>query len=117
MKFQHKSQQRGASIIGLILIVAMLAGLGVLGAQAFPTFLEYQSILKAVDKAKTSSTPGEARTTFDKAAQVDDIKSISGKDLEITQSNGRNIISFAYTKEIHISGPAYLLLKYNGQSK
>ncbi len=117
MKFQHKSQQQGASFIGLILIVAILAGLGVLGAQAFPTFMEYQAVLKAVEKAKTGSNPAEVRVIFDKAAQVDDIKSISGKDLEVTQNNGRNAVSFAYTKEIHISGPAYLLLKYNGQSK
>jgi hypothetical protein len=54
---------------------------------------------------------------FDKAAQIDDIKSISGKDLDVAKNNGRTTVSFAYSKEIHISGPAYLLLKYNGQTK
>ena len=35
-----------------LVVVAILAGLGVLGAQAFPTFMEYQAVLKAIDKAK-----------------------------------------------------------------
>ena len=117
MKFLHKSKQQGASIIGLILVVVILAGLGVLGAQAFPTFIEYQAVLKAIDKAKAGSNIAEVRSIFEKAAQIDDIKSITGKDLEVTQNNGKTTISFAYTKEIHISGPAYLLLKYNGQTK
>ncbi|MBP6406042.1 MAG: DUF4845 domain-containing protein [Proteobacteria bacterium] len=117
MKFLQKSKQQGASLIGLILVVAILAGLGVLGAQAFPTFMEYQSVLKAIEKAKTGSNPAEVRMIFDKAAQIDDIKSISGKDLDVAQNNGRTTVSFAYSKEIHISGPAYLLLKYNGQTK
>ncbi len=117
MKFLHKSKQQGVSFIGLILVVAILAGLGVLGAQAFPTFMEYQAVLKAIEKAKAGSNPADVRTIFDKAAQIDDIKSISGKDLEVAQNNGRTTVSFAYTKEIHMAGPAYLLLKYNGQTK
>lgn len=117
MKFLQKTRQRGASFIGVIVVVALLAGIGVLGAQAFPTFMEYQAVLKAIEKAKSGSNPAEIRTIFDKAAQVDDIKSISGKDLEIAQNSGKTTVSFAYTKEIHISGPAYLLLKYNGQTK
>ena len=117
MKFLHKSKQLGVSFIGLILVVAILAGLGVLGAQAFPTFMEYQAALKAIEKAKAGSNPADVRTIFDKAAQIDDIKSISGKDLEVAQNNGRTTVSFAYTKEIHMAGPAYLLLKYNGQTK
>ncbi len=117
MKLLHKSKQQGMSFIGLILIVALLAGIGVLAAQAFPTFMEYQAVLKAVDKVKTGGNAAEIRANFDKISQIDDIKSITGKDLEVNQNGGRNVVSFAYTKEIHMFGPAFLLLKYSGQSK
>jgi hypothetical protein len=59
----------------------------------------------------------EVRTIFDKAAQIDDIKSIAGKDLEVTKDGDKIVVAFAYTKEIHMAGPAFLLLKYNGKSK
>lgn len=114
---QLKDRQRGISFIGLLFIIVLLAGAGVLAAQAFPTFVEYQAILKAVNKAKEGSTVPEVRVIFDKAAQIDDIRSITAKDLTITKNGDKVVVSFAYDKEIHMFGPAYLLLKYNGQSK
>jgi len=117
MRLQHKAKQRGISLFGLIFVIAVLAGLGALGAQAFPTFMEYQAVLKAVDKSKSGANPAEIRTNFDRAAQVDDIKSIAGKDLDVNKVGDRTVVSFAYTREIHIAGPAFLLLKYAGQSK
>jgi sensor histidine kinase regulating citrate/malate metabolism len=117
MKRSSKARQAGISFIGLVFVIAVLAGVGVLVAQAIPTALEYQSILKAVENAKSGSSPQEVRQLFEKAAAVDDIKSITAKDLEITRQGDKNVVKFAYNKEIHMFGPAYLLLKYQGQSK
>lgn len=117
MKDQHKSRQGGFSLLGMLFVVGVLACLGVLGAQAFPTVLEYQAALKAAQKASGGSTVGEIKTIFDKAAQIDDISSISGKDLEVTKEGDKVVVKFAYNKEIHMFGPAYLLLKYVGRSK
>jgi hypothetical protein len=113
-----KSRQSGISFIGVLFVVGILACLGILGAQAFPTVLEYQAALKAVQKASGGNTAHEVRQIFDRAAQIDDIRSISGKDLEITKADGDQLlVKFAYNREIHMFGPAFLLLKYAGQSK
>ena len=112
-----KKNQRGASLFGLVIIGGILVYVGIVGAQVFPTFTEYQTIGKAVDKARLAGTAVDIRRTFDKAAQVDDIKSITGKDLEVTKEGDKTVVSFAYNKEIHLAGPAYLLLKYTGRSK
>jgi Tfp pilus assembly major pilin PilA len=117
MKDQLKSRQGGVSLLGFIFVVGVLACLGVLGAQAFPTVLEYQAALKAVQKASAGNTVGEVKIIFDKAAQIDDITSISGKDLVVTKEGDKVVVSFAYNKEIHVFGPAFLLLKYAGRSK
>ena len=112
-----KSGQRGISFIGLLFVGGVLAFAGVIGAQVAPTLVEYQSIVKAVAKAKEGGSVGEVRTIFDKAAAVDDIKSITGKDLEVGKEGDKVTVSFSYSKEIHIGGPAFLLLKYAGSSK
>ena len=117
MKAQLKSRQSGVSLLGFLFVGGVLASLGVLGAQAFPTVLEYQAALKAVQKASAGNTVGEVKTIFDKAAQIDDINSIAGKDLTVTKEGDKVVVSFAYNKEIHMFGPAYLLLKYAGRSK
>ena len=117
MKQQLQGRQRGASILLVLIVVAVLAMVGMVGAQAFPTFMEYQAALKAINKVKDGNSIPEIRQNFDKAAQIDDIKSISGKDLEINKPNDKFVVSFAYNKEIHLAGPAYLLLKYQGTTK
>lgn len=117
MTVQRKSKQRGISFIGLVFVGSLLAMTGVVAAQVFPTFLEYQSITRAVNKAREGQTPSEARMIFDKAAQIDDIKSISSKDIEVTKEGDKVVVSFAYEREIHLAGPAYLTLKYTGRSK
>jgi Tfp pilus assembly major pilin PilA len=117
MKLRLKLQQAGLSFVGLLFVVGVLACLGVLAAQAFPTVVEYQTVLKAVQKASDGNTVAEVRQIFDKAAQIDDIKSIAAKDLEISKENDKVVVKFAYNKEIHMFGPAYLLLKYVGSSK
>lgn len=112
-----KKQQRGISLIGLIIVGALLAFFGVVGAQVLPTALEYQAIVKAAKKAATDGTTvSEVRAAFDRAAVIDDISSISGKDLEISKVNDKVVVAFAYEREIHLGGPAYLLLKYRGRS-
>jgi hypothetical protein len=116
MRQQRRTRQAGISFFGLIFVIAVLAAVGVVAAQAFPTVLEYNAILKAVNKARDGNTVQEVRTIFDKAAQIDDITSIAGRDLQITKENDKVVVSFAYDKEIHMFGPAFLLLKYRGRS-
>ena len=112
-----KHHQRGISFIGLLFVGGVLVFSGILVAQVFPTLVEYQAINKAVGKAKDGSSVADVRTIFDKAAQVDDIKSVTGKDLEVTKQGDKTVVAFAYNKEIHLGGPAFLLLKYTGSSK
>lgn len=117
MKRSSKARQAGISFFGLVFVMAVLAGVGVLVAQAVPTMLEFQSVVKAMEAAKNAGSPQEVRLAFEKAAAVDDIKSVTPKDLEITKANDRNVVKVAYDKEIHMFGPAYLLLKYVHQTK
>jgi Tfp pilus assembly major pilin PilA len=117
MKHRVRSGQSGISFVGLLFVVGVLACVGVLAAQAFPTVVEYQAILKAAQKASNGNTVIEVRQIFEKAADIDDIHSITAKDLDVSKNGDKVVVKFAYNKEIHMFGPAYLLLKYVGQSK
>ena len=116
-QFKSSAKQRGVSFLGLLVVGGFLAMAGVIAAQVFPTFIEYQAIGKAANKAALGSTVAEVRNLFDKQSAVDDFKSISGKDLEVTKEGDKIVVSFAYQREIHLAGPAYLVLKYAGRSK
>ena len=112
-----KRKQGGVSFIGILFVGGVLVFGGIVAAQVFPTLVEYQAIDKAVNKAKSGNSVAEIRTIFDKAREIDDIKSVVGKDLEVSKVGDKVVVSFAYSREIHLGGPAYLLLKYSGSSK
>ena len=111
-----KSGQRGMSVFFLLVVAAVLAAAGVVIAQVIPTAIEYQAVLKAVEKSSEGTTVVEVRAIFDRAASINDIRSISGKDIEVTKENDKVVVSFSYQREIHLAGPAYLTLKYAGKS-
>jgi hypothetical protein len=110
-------KQSGVSFFGLVFFGSILALLGVITAQVVPTFLEYQAIQKAAQRASTGTNVPEVRQIFDKAADIDDIHSVKGKDLEISKEGDKVVVSYASNREIHLAGPAFLVIKYSGRSK
>lgn len=117
MRVPSRSKQRGITFFGLVFVGAVLAVTGVVAAQVFPTFVEYQAIKKAAKKSAEGGSVVEIRAAFDRAQAIDDFKAITGKDLEITKEGEKVVVKFAYEREIHLTGPAWLTLKYSGSSK
>lgn len=116
MHMRHQ-EQRGLTFFGLLIVGIMVAYAGVILAQVAPTYIEYMAVQKAAQKAADGTTVAEVRGIFDKAATIDDITSISGKDLDIGKEGNQVVVSFAYVREIHLVGPANLVMKYEGSSK
>jgi Tfp pilus assembly protein PilE len=112
-----KRRQTGLTFVGLIVVGTLLAIVGIIGAQVFPTYLEYMAVEKAAKKAAAGSTVAEVRQIFDKAAAIDDIRTISGKDLTVGKQGDRVVVSFDYEREIHLAGPGWLVMKYKGSSQ
>lgn len=108
-----RSRQRGLSFFGVIFLGLIAVGAFAIGGQSIPIFLEYMAIKKAVARAAhEGSTVPQIRAAFDRSAQVDDIHSISGKDLEISKHNDKIVIEFNYAREIPLAGPVYLLYRF-----
>ncbi|MBE0590527.1 MAG: DUF4845 domain-containing protein [Betaproteobacteria bacterium HGW-Betaproteobacteria-9] len=112
-----KQGQQGLTFFGLLIVGILLAFAGVIFAQLVPTYIEFMAVEKAVQKASAGTTVAEVRSIFDKAAQIDDITTITGKDLEVSKQGDRVVVSFDYQREIPLMGPAYLVMKYTGSSK
>jgi Tfp pilus assembly protein PilE len=117
MEFGWKKNQRGVSLIGLIVVLAVVGVIGVTAMKVFPTVNEYYAIKRAINSAKAAgSTPADIRQSFNKQAEVGYIDSIQGKDLDIAPGPNGMTVSFAYQKVIPLVGPASLLLDYHGST-
>ncbi|WP_334133634.1 DUF4845 domain-containing protein [Tepidimonas sp.] len=106
------------SLVGLVFVGVVVAMLLVLAAKVVPTVTEYMAIQRAVNRAAQSGTTvTEIRNAFERAKTADYFEAVSGRDLVISKDGDKIVVEFAYDKEVHLFGPAYLLLKYRGRSQ
>jgi len=113
-----RRSQRGLSIIGLIFIGLIVVGLLAIGFRAVPAVIEYIAIERALQKIKSEGTTvREIQAAFDRHATIDDITSISAKDLDITKEGDQVVISYAYQKKIPIVDNVSLVIDFAGTTR
>ncbi|MGH8852990.1 MAG: DUF4845 domain-containing protein [Telluria sp.] len=107
--------QRGVSLIGLILVLAVLGVAAVFALKLLPTYTEYSAIKDAIVRAKeTGGTVREMQVAFDKNAGINNVTAIKGRDLVITRDDGEIQVSFAYEKRVPLVANVSLLIDYAG---
>ena len=88
------ARQRGATFIGMVIILAIVGVAVYAGIRLTPLYFEYMAIVRALDQtAKEHSgeatSPPELRTSLDRRWTVEDIHSVDVKDIEIKKvANG-----------------------------
>jgi type II secretory pathway pseudopilin PulG len=111
-------RQRGMSLVGLIFVGLIVVALLALGFKLVPAMVEYIAIERAVQKIRNEgSTVRDIQTAFDRHATIDDITSISSRDLDITKEGERIVISYAYQKKIPILDNVSLVIDFSGTTK
>jgi hypothetical protein len=118
---RRPSRQRGASILSMLFLAIIVGFVMLMGARVFPSVNEYLTIRQAVSKIMKSNpaSPGEIRTSFEKASEVEySIHTInaSNLDIQVLGDTGNIRTSYAYNVEIPIIEPVFLLVKYSGSA-
>jgi hypothetical protein len=117
-KTSPRMRQQGLSLIGVLFIGVIVVFLMLLGAKLVPGIVEYIAIERAVQKIRNEgSTVPEIRGAFEKHATIDDIKSISARDLDITKEGDKVVISYAYTYNIPLMDNVRLVIDFSGTTR
>jgi hypothetical protein len=113
-----RARQRGISLLGLLFLGVIIVFGALISLKVLPTVAEFLTIRAAVNKAHSDGIdPKTIRSAFDRSAAIEDITSITGKDLQIQREPGGGYsVSFAYEKRIPLAGPASLVLDYRGEA-
>jgi hypothetical protein len=113
--FGTRRRQGGIGLIALIFVGLIIVALLILGAKLVPAMTEYLAIEKAVQRIRNEAdTVPQLRAAFDRYATIDDIKSIKGKDLDITKEADKVVISYAYSYDIPITDNVRLVIDFSG---
>ncbi len=111
-------RQRGLSLVGLIFLGLIAIVLLTIGFKLVPSLIEYLAIDRAVQRSRNEGTTvREIRSAFDRYATIDDIKSVTGKDLDITKDADGIVISFAYSYSVPLADNVRLVIDYSGSTK
>jgi len=97
-------RQRGLSLWGLIITLGLLAFVGLMAAKLLPSYIEYWNVKKMfaqMEKAGTMASPApQIRHEFDKLNAISDVRSVGGKDLEISQQAGQTVVSADWSVKV-----------------
>lgn len=113
--------QRGLSLNTLMLGGAVLGLISLLAMKAVPPWVEYKNALKAIkgtasDIDLKEASVAKVRAAYEKRADMDDVKSVRGADLDITKEGGELVISFAYTAKVPLFKNTSLVFDFEGSS-
>ena len=116
-----RQRQQGVTLTGVIFVGMILVLLAIAGMKILPDVIEYYSILKDAkavvqDPSSRGATVSDIRKSFDKRAQIDDISSIKGPDLDISKEGNEIVIAFAYTKKIPLVARVSLVIDFEGST-
>jgi hypothetical protein len=113
-----RRSQRGLSLIGLLFVGIIAIFLLLTGAKVAPALLEYVAIEKAINIInKDGATVAQIKRDFDNYTTVDDIKSVTAKDLDITKEDDKIVISYAYSYPIQLMDNVRLVIDFSGSTR
>jgi hypothetical protein len=84
-----RSHQRGATFLGMLVIVAILGVALFAGIRLVPLYLEFMAVSRAMEQTAKENAGGSQetlRTSLIRRWTIEDIKSLQPKDIEIKRA-------------------------------
>jgi hypothetical protein len=115
---RQRELQKGLGLFGLLVFGGLLVLAAVMALKVVPTVLEYRVIKRVIDAVRHEPNPPAIRAAFDRAAAIEHISAITGRDLDIHPAPGGGYhIAFSYEKKVPLIGPVSLALDYRGDTR
>jgi hypothetical protein len=112
-----RNAQRGVSIMGLLMALVLFIIVALFAMKLLPSFMEFRTAKTAIEIiSKQAQNANDVRRAWDARAAIDNITSVSAKDLEITRDGNQVVIAFAYRTEVRLFGPVGLYIDYAARS-
>ena len=96
--------QRGVTLTGLIITLAIVGVVGVLAAKLMPAYIEYFAVKKMLASMEQAGdlkgTVRDIRRGFDTRNAIEDVKSVKGEDLEVTKEGGETVVSANWSVKV-----------------
>ena len=97
-------KQRGISLMGLIVTLAVLGFLAVMAAKLMPAYIDYFAVKKMFATMEQAGdlklSVREIRKSFDTRNVIENVQALKGDDLEIGKEGGETVVSANWSVKI-----------------
>ncbi len=116
----ERKRQHGLTIVGFLMVAAVVGVFVVVGARMVPAYIEFYSVQKSLEKAlndaRDPSASTEVRKAFDRYLATDYIQSVRASDLEITKDQTSTTASVAWTRILPLAGNVSLYIEFEAKA-
>ncbi|MCL4471603.1 MAG: DUF4845 domain-containing protein [Sulfuricella sp.] len=115
-------KQRGATLVGMLFIAGLVVAGAILAAKLVPAYLEFMSVKKILNAMATSGdlktmSPKELRASFEKRADIDNIRSVKQDDLIIERAGNEATVSVDYAVKVPIAANISACLDFSASTQ
>jgi hypothetical protein len=113
--------QKGLSLIGLLIISAVLVFVAIVGFRLVPSYIEYFSVKRVLNDIvhapeSRGASLAEIKKQFDSRAVISDIKTIKGADLDVTKQGDGFLIAANYQVQVPLFGNVSACVDFQAES-
>ena len=110
-------KQRGLSLWGVIIGLAVVGFVGVSAAKLLPAYMEYLSVKKIFNQMESTGSLSamsvrDIRFDYEKRNAIEDVKNVRADDIEITKAGGETVMSAAWSVKVPMVGNASACLDF-----
>ena len=113
-----RSRQRGATLIGMVVIIAILGFALYAGIRLLPMYLEYMAVARALENTAKEHSGGpttmqQLRTSLNRRWTIEDINSVQPPDIEIKKAGAGWTMRAWYRAEAPFIGNVSLVADFD----
>ena len=115
------TNQKGVTFVGMIIIAAIVIFVAVIGIRMIPAYIEYATIVNHLREiARSPDARGasvrDIQTMFSKRAQIDDIKSVDARDIDVEKEGESVVLRATYSTKIPLMGNVSACIDFSASS-
>jgi hypothetical protein len=112
---RQRGRQRGLTIIGFLLLAAVVVVFALVGFRVLPSYIEYYTVQKALEATladQSNITPQDIRRSLERRINADYVDSVRASDVTVSKEGNQVVASLEWQKTLHMVGNASILLDF-----
>jgi hypothetical protein len=116
---RQQRRQRGLSIIGFLLVSAVVIIFALVGFRVLPAYIEYYSVQKSLEQTladQSNITPQDIRRSLERRISADYVDSVRASDVTVTKEGNQIVARLEWQKILHMVANASILLEFEASA-